>query len=50
MRCHAEDIYLVESIDALKYWPPDKALSLNPANYPIWSGMSRRLNVNMRLC
>ncbi|KAI0279179.1 carbohydrate-binding-like protein [Russula aff. rugulosa BPL654] len=37
MRCHAEDIYLVGSIDALKYWLPDNALSLNPANYPTWS-------------
>jgi len=32
-----ENIYLVGSVDALKDWLPDNALSLNPAHYPIWS-------------
>jgi len=32
-----ENIYLAGSVDALKDWSPDNALSLSPANYPIWS-------------
>jgi glucoamylase len=32
-----ENIYLAGSVDSLKDWSPDNAISLSPANYPIWS-------------
>jgi len=32
-----ENIYLAGSVDALKDWSPDNAISLSPAKYPIWS-------------
>ncbi|KAI0275511.1 hypothetical protein BGY98DRAFT_992355 [Russula aff. rugulosa BPL654] len=37
IRCHPENIYHVGSVDALKDWLPDNALSMNPVNYSIWS-------------
>ena len=48
MRLHPENIYLVGSVDALKDWLPDYALSLSPANYPIWSGMPHKSLVYVR--
>ena len=50
MRRHPENIFLVGSVDALKDWLPNNALSLSPTNYPIWSGMPHRSHVYMRLC
>jgi len=32
-----ENIYLAGSVDALKDWSPNNAISMSPVNYPIWS-------------
>jgi glucoamylase len=45
IHCHPENIYRVGSVDALKDWYPDNALSMNPVNYSIWSGMPHRYHV-----
>jgi hypothetical protein len=50
MRHHPENIYLAGSVDALKDWAPDNAISLSPANYPIWSGMPHSSHVYMDIC
>jgi hypothetical protein len=51
MMCrHPENIFLAGSVDALKDWLPQDAIRMNPAKYPIWSGMSHRSNVYMCLC
>lgn len=50
MRRLSENIYLAGSVDALKDWSPDNAISLSPAKYPIWSGMPHISHVYMRLC
>lgn len=49
-RSHPENIYLAGSVDALKDWSLDNAVSLSPENYPIWSGMPHRSPVYVRLC
>ena len=51
MMCrHPENIFLAGSVDALKDWLPQDAIRMNPAKYPIWSGMSHRSNVYMCVC
>ena len=34
-----ENVYLTGSVDSLKDWSPDNAILMDPADYPIWSGM-----------
>ena len=35
---HAENIFLVGSINELKNWNPSDAIALNADNYPTWRG------------